>query len=141
MSYRVVILAFFAVASGCSSTDLRRLAPPGIIKYEKIAEKKEPNPAITEEISDYQTNTKAKFPKLGRTPAGRRDRNIPGNRSDGAVSDVTTSLVDQRDKLLEAVGEDEAAAHAERVEIDDLTGSGAELANKNSIAAPSATDE
>lgn len=135
------MLALLLVISGCSSTDFRRLAPPGIIKYEQIASEKEQNPAIAAEIDAYKANTKAKFPVIGRTPAGTSNPNIPGNRNADQLGDQTGSLAERRDKLLEEVAADQNAVEADRTEVDELSSAGANLADDPAITKPAAENE
>ncbi|MEM8771175.1 MAG: hypothetical protein AAGD92_05955 [Pseudomonadota bacterium] len=92
--------------SACTGFEVKRLAPPGIIRYEKIAEEKEPNPTIEEEIAAVRSETKAQFPKVGET-------NASGNRLKKAPqpeAGMLEALVGAREALSVAVETDRAAA-------------------------------
>ncbi len=96
--------------TGCSSLELARFAPPGLVKYEDIASEKPPNPAI-QEILDAQTvASDAEYPDLSQTPS-EKDR--PQKRSSRWVANQTNLLEDSRDTINEAVEAERAQAIAE----------------------------
>lgn len=104
--------------AGCSSFDLSRLAPPGIVKHEEIASEKPPNPAIAEMIAARKQTADPRFPVLSQTPAA----GPPPPRPDRARIDAeTTALVAARETLEAGLAEDRAAAEAESAERDALS--------------------
>lgn len=98
-----VVLGLASVTAGCAGTDLARLAPPGIIRYEKIADEKEPNPTITERIENRREESRPSYPKLGETAAGGAEISpIPNDD----VANVIEGLEKERDNLEMAVETD-----------------------------------
>lgn len=102
----------------CSKASLLRLAPPGILKYEEIASKKPPNPAIVEELAQRKENQAAVFPKLSTMP-GANDR--PNRRATSAIETEIAELANARDSVLAAVAEDQAAVAEELASDEELT--------------------
>lgn len=89
--------------AGCTGLELARLAPPGIIRYERIADEKEPNPTIATQVAERNEAEKPKFPKMGETAAGGAKRTpIPNDRVDREI----TRLESKRDSLSAAVETD-----------------------------------
>ena len=140
------VLGLAAFTVGCAGTDFARLAPPGIIRYEKIAEKKEPNPTIIERISDRREETQARFPKIGETAAGgAKMRPIPKRGVGGLIEtlenerdnldmavetdaletaasmDEAAAIKQTSDELSAAIEDEKAAAARERSEISQET--------------------
>lgn len=103
--------------SGCSSFELSRLAPPGIVKYEEIASEKPPNPAIEEAIAARKKTSDPRFPVLSRTPAAGPP---PPRPKPAEVSAETDALVGARESLEADLAEDRAAAETDRAELDAL---------------------
>ena len=58
--------------SGCETA--KRLAPPGFVKYEDIAQDKPINPEIAQRIAERKSGDEARFPVLSRTPQVRPAR-------------------------------------------------------------------
>lgn len=111
-------LAAILLLQGCSNSTLARFAPPGLVKYEDIASKKPPNPAIEQTVRDYREDTKSRFPVLSETPTAEPAPQIPT----GAVRDATKAdLIEGRDELAKALEQDQAAIDADRAAIGDLT--------------------
>lgn len=111
-------LGFSLLAISCSRADLVRLAPPGIIKYEEIANQKPPNQAIADEVASRKQNEPASFPRLAETP-GEDDR--PDKRPTTEIEAEIAELASARDNLLADVAEDQAAAEAEQASDEELT--------------------
>lgn len=103
----VLSLTLTPMIAGCTGFNFERLAPPGIIRYERIADQKEPNPAIVAELEAYEADKKAKFPKIGETAAGKA--NVE-RASLGAVEAQIKTLEEARDELQEGVESDQRAA-------------------------------
>ena len=106
------------LAQACSTSDLARFAPPGVVKYEDIASKKEPNPAIQERIRERKEGDDVRFPVLSQTP-GASDR--PQRPIAEDIEAASATLTTARDDLAETVANDRALADADRVELDNVT--------------------
>ena len=66
--YALAALAVLTVgAGGC--TTLKRLAPPGFVKYEDLAGDKPKNPVIQERVKAVKAARDAQFPNLSEQPA------------------------------------------------------------------------
>lgn len=111
-------------SAGCSSADLRRLAPPGIIRYEKIADEKPPNPVIEQRVKAYGGNRDAVFPKIGETlsSAGRPSR-MPAAEVDREIE----TLSERRDRLQADVEAERRAADEREAELDAIRAQGETL--------------
>ena len=111
MLARLAVLAAGLAISGCTSFQWSRLAPPGIVKYEHIADEKPQNPAIAEEIAQYQDVERKRFPVLSQTPAaGDPPEPPPAKEVDAALAETVTA----RDGLTQTLDADAAAVEAER---------------------------
>ncbi len=98
-----VALSLASVTVGCAGTDLARLAPPGIVRYERIADEKEPNPTITATVAERREDVRPRFPKLGETAAGGAKMSpIPS----GGIANAIEDLEKERDNLDMAVETD-----------------------------------
>lgn len=121
--------------TGCTGLELARLAPPGIIRYERIADEKEPNPTIAAEVAERGETEKPKFPKLGETAAGGAKRSaIPNKRVERRI----TRLESERDNLSVAVETDmleNSAAAQETHEIETAAQDLSEAINAEKTAA------
>ena len=95
----------------------RRIAPPGIIKYEEIAGDKPPNPAIEEEIRLRKERDKARFPDLALAPS-EADR--PAKRPLAQIDEEIGELAAARDRLAAEVEGDRAAVDVDRETAGDL---------------------
>ncbi len=105
--------------AGCAGVDLARLAPPGIIRYERIADEKEPNPTIVTRIEERRVDEQPRFPKLGETAAGGAKMSKIPNKG---VADEVARLEGERDKLGMAVETDileSGASGSEAVAINE----------------------
>lgn len=122
---RVLIGVGGAMAmTGCTGFDLARLAPPGIIRYEHIADEKEPNPVIVERIEARSEEQKPRFPKLGETTAGgAKLKPIPN----GGIAGEISSLADERDRLDMALETDRLESDAAAMEAGSINEAAAEL--------------
>jgi len=89
---RSFVFSGLALATaGCTSVELARLAPPGIIRYERIADEKEPNPEIVARVEERRVNEQARFPKIGETAAGgAKRRAIPNKEVPGQIERLET---------------------------------------------------
>ncbi len=111
---RYILLFFLGAAllagTGCSSLELARFAPPGVVKYEDIASKKPTNPAI-QEIVDARTGAADKaYPDLSQAPS-EKDR--PRKRSSRWVENQMKLLGETRDTVNGEVEAERALAKAE----------------------------
>lgn len=106
-----------AAVTGCSGLELARLAPPGIIRYERIADEKEPNPTIVERVAERRETIDPEFPKLGETAAGGATRSaIPNESVDAQIA----RLESRRDNLGAAVETDLVETGAAVQETQDI---------------------
>ncbi len=111
------LLCAALLAAGCSDIQWRRLAPPGIVKYEEIAGDKPPNPAIEEEIARRKERDKAQFPDLAHAPS-EADR--PAKRPQALIDEEISELASARDRLAAEIEADQAAVEADRDTAGDL---------------------
>lgn len=63
----IAICVFACLSAGC--TTLKRLAPPGIVKYEDLAGGKPKNPVIANRVKAVRTARDARFPDLSEQPS------------------------------------------------------------------------
>ena len=117
MSKILLILPVLLLSAGCSSDQLARLAPPGILKYEEIASEKPANPAIVEEIENRKEDRKARFPNLSEAPQGLER---PEDRSVDAVEADIDALAAARDALQTEVGKERAATADDRSVLEQI---------------------
>lgn len=102
--------------SGCADLNLARFAPPGFVKYEDIASKKPPNPAIVERVAE-RAETPGEYPVLANTPAaGDRPEKLAAERRDA----MAEFLVQRRDDVAAEVAADRAAAADERAVLAEI---------------------
>jgi len=104
-------------AAGCSSLELARFAPPGIIKYEDIASKKSPNAAMQDIVEKRRIEGEEKFPILSDMPS--RDDLSPVSPPEIRKADIK-SLEDARDELAAAVKKSREQSQADRTEVSLL---------------------
>ena len=100
----------FLAGTGCSSLELARFAPPGVVKYEDIASEKAPNAAIQEVVNASTQASDADYPDLSQTPSAK-DR--PRKRNSAWIENQIVQLGESRDTLNEAVDAERAQAEAE----------------------------
>ncbi len=122
MPYVRQSLAFLTAAgaiavTGCSSLDLARFAPPGVVKYEDIASEKPPNPTIQAAVDERKATPDKEFPKLAETPS-EKDR--PQKRRLSEVNEEIGELAGARDNLNAEVAASREQAEAEMAEIMPL---------------------
>jgi len=103
----VGLAALIAASPGCSS--LKRLAPPGILKYEELAGDQPVNPEIKQRIAERRREIDRRFPDLSAQPSRR-----PAEASMAERDALAAGLIDARDELQAAVEADRAASDAER---------------------------
>ena len=120
----VAAILLILLAGGCAGLDLKRLAPPGIIRYERIADEKEANPVIAEEIRTRRRDNDARFPKIGETAAGgAHTTSIP---NEGVESEIDR-MEAEREALLSALEAERAAMAAEDEDLAQLNEAGTKL--------------
>ncbi len=103
----VGLAALLALAPACTS--LKRLAPPGILKYEELAGDQPVNPEIKERIAERRREIDQRFPNLSEQPS-QRPAEAPLAEREALIEELTAA----RDGLQAAVEEDRAASGAER---------------------------
>jgi len=145
---KLVTAAGLAVlAGGCADLRLSRFAPPGIIKYEDIASKAPPNPAIQQQLDERPKNDDARFPLIAQTPA-----RPPVRRPKEQQQALSDRLVGARDELEADIKDDREAIAAERASAqllserrdrldEDLAGDERAAARERTGPMPSAGDE
>ena len=123
----VVVFPPFAVAAGCADVDLKRLAPPGIVRHENLAKDQPIDPAIKARMEEVASRDAEGFPVLA---------DQPSEAPRGLGSDIRTvqenDLMAKRDALSAASQADRAAADAERLETLE--------AERDALAAGAAQD-
>ncbi len=102
---------------GCSGVQWRRLAPPGILKYEELASKKPPNPVIEEQIAQRKDGEKTHFPNLSQAPS---QSDLPAERSQGEITADIDALAAAREVLAVEVADDRAAVDEDRTTAGDI---------------------
>ena len=95
------------LAGGC--TTMRRLAPPGFVKYEDLAKGRPPNPDMVDRIKESQSKSATRFPSLSEQPATQP---VPPSAADQAV--LLASLKEAGGLLNDEIAADRAAAAAEK---------------------------
>lgn len=135
-----LILSFFAFlgGSGCAGFNAVQLAPPGIIRYERIADEKPANPQVAEQIQQRRTVGEATFPKIGDTAAGGAKR---GPIPDEGVDQAVDELVSARDELKDNVEEDREVAILTDEEAEAINKAADELSKDISNAKAAAARE
>jgi hypothetical protein len=88
---------------------LKRLAPPGIVKYEDRAKGLAVNPAIEARIEERRQEGGGGFPNLSQQPS-----KTPEGIAEPERAAIQTDLLALRDQLNEAVVIDRIAAEQER---------------------------
>ena len=106
-----------AALTGCTKSQLVRFAPPGIFKYEEIANEKPQNPAIEAVLKERKANSNAVFPVISQTP-GRQDRPTPASQKE--LASQLEDLEAARDALTSAVERDRAEAQADLQSAETL---------------------
>ena len=116
-AYLLAATAAFA-ATSCAS-GLKRIAPPGIVKYEDRAKGQPVSPAIEARIETYQKEEAGGFPILGEQPSL-----APAGIAAPERAAMEQALLAERDRVNEAVAADRLLAarangpvEADRVEI------------------------
>ena len=107
-------VAGIVLLGGCET--VKRLAPPGFVKYEDLAKDTPPNPTIEAKIDDREFGEDSRFPNLSNAP------NSPPSAIDPQTREATTeNLIAERERLQNALSADRKAAEAEaRAEADAL---------------------
>lgn len=103
----ILVLAAFA-ATGCAG-GLKRLAPPGIVKYEERAKGQAVNPVIEARIAERHNGGDGGFPALSRQPS-----KVPEGIAEPERTAMESDLLALRDELNDAVAIDRIAADQER---------------------------
>lgn len=97
-------------AGGCAN-GLKRIAPPGIVKYEDRAKGQPASPEIEARIEEYNKEDAGGFPRIGEQPSKAPDGIAAPERAA-----MEAALLQSRDELNEAIAIDRALADAERLE-------------------------
>ncbi len=105
--YAAALLIVWLALPGCAG--LKRLAPPGVIKYENLAGDDPPSPAIKERIAARQNAGAGGFPNLAETPSKKPD-GVPKSAREKEMEELLAA----RDALARAVANDQAASAVER---------------------------
>ncbi len=121
------VFAAALLVMGCSGVQWRRLAPPGILKYEELASEKPPNPVIDEQIAERKDGEKTHFPNLSLAPSLS---DLPPERSQDVLKAEMDALAAARDVLAGEVAVDRAAVDEERKTAGEIIGAGDQLARQ-----------
>lgn len=105
--FSALFLAALA-ATGCAG-GLKRFAPPGLVKYEELANDEPINPAIAERVKEHKKQPGGGFPNLSEQPT-----ELPEGIAKPERDAMLGELLVQRDLLNAAAAEDRAEAAAER---------------------------
>lgn len=105
--YAAALVIGCLALSGCAG--LKRLAPPGVLKYEELAGDQPPSPIIKERIAASKDLGTGGFPNLVETPS-KKPEGIPKATRERESAELLAA----RDALNAAVAEDRAAAASER---------------------------
>jgi hypothetical protein len=101
---------FLALAPGLGAcANLKRFAPPGIVKYEDLAGDKAQNPEIAERVAARKEGRETAYPNLSKTP----QKAPQAIAAETQASDIA-ELAALRDELNAAVAADREEAVAER---------------------------
>lgn len=111
MGAKAYILVIAALAAAGCAGGFKRLAPPGIVKYEELAKDQPPNPVIAERIEAQKDEPGEGFPNLAKQPT-KLPEGIAKPERDAMIAD----LLAERDALNAAMETDRAAAGTERAE-------------------------
>ncbi|MCB2113209.1 MAG: hypothetical protein R3C42_03125 [Parvularculaceae bacterium] len=107
-------VSYFLIAllasAGCAN-GLKRIAPPGIVKYEDRAKGEPVSPEIEARIETHNRERAGGFPTLGEQPGRAPDGIAAPERAA-----MEASLLQARDELNEAISNDRRLADAERLE-------------------------
>jgi predicted lipoprotein len=103
-----LVLAAVLVATGCAG-GLKRLAPPGIVKYEDLEKDTPVNPVIAARVEEYKDKEAGGFPKLAEQPQEPPVGIAPPERIA-----MEEGLIALRTELTASIEADRVAAAAER---------------------------
>ena len=136
--YRVAFLALAALAlSACAGW--KRLAPPGIVRYENLAGDQPQNPQIKERVAERKAERTPVFPDLTQTPKGP-----PEPLGDAEQDALKADILAARDALNENVAADRTAAEEVRATPIALPGENGALSledARDALAEKLETDE
>lgn len=125
----ILLLTAFA-ATGCAG-GLKRLAPPGIVKYEERAKGLAVNPVIKARIEQRRQEGGGGFPVLSQQPS-----KTPEGIAEPERAVMQTDLLVLRDQLNDAVVIDRIAAEQERAApLEDVRNALGEAVLKDTAAA------
>jgi hypothetical protein len=105
--YAAALMIVSIALSGCAG--LKRLAPPGVIKYENLEGDQPPSPLIKERIAARRDAGTGSFPNIGATPS-KKPAGVPKKVREQQTAD----LIAARDALNAAVAADRTSAASER---------------------------
>jgi hypothetical protein len=108
--YAFAALAVLTAAMG-GCTTMKRLAPPGFVKYEDLAGDKPKNPVIQERVKAVKQARDARFPNLSEQPSAAPEP-MPVAERDVHL----TSLVSVGSALTEQIAADRLAAEIDLTE-------------------------
>lgn len=103
-----LVLASVLAATGCAG-GLKRLAPPGIVKYEDLEKDTPVNPVIAARVEEYKDKEAGGFPKLAEQP-----QKAPAGIAPPERVAMEEGLIALRTELTASIETDRAAAAAER---------------------------
>jgi len=115
--------ALAILLGACSNAQLVRFAPPGIIKYEKLAGDQPPNPIIEQRIEERVEDSDSPFPVIAQTPS----QSSPARPAEQRQK-LTTGLEEKRDGLDVAIEADWEGVAQDRTRSETLSDKRARLA-------------
>lgn len=118
---KAIALAIILAAGGCSSADLARLAPPGLIRYEDLSKGEPVDPQIAGRIEERKAMGKGRTPNLSEQP-----QEIPAGMPTQERLDKVAALRAQKEALEAAIAAERAAAEAERASMRQAPEAGRE---------------
>lgn len=101
-----LILCSAMVLSGCAV--MKRLAPPGFVKYEEISDQKPPNPVIVQRIEEIRAQKSKGYPNLSEQPQA-----APARPTESARTDELARLSARGADLRAGLARDQASMAAD----------------------------
>ena len=111
MAAKSMYLLILGLCVGCSSEDLKRVAPPGFIRYEDLAKGEPISPALKSKMEEVAADKNVDYPVLHEQPDAR-----PRVHDDATVKVIEDALLARREALQAQIDKARRNADAERAE-------------------------
>jgi len=108
--YLTLVVTSSVVLGACSNVDLKRFAPPGIIRYENLAKDQPVNPVVDAKIDEIKSRKRKAFPVLSEKAFDAPDGINAKTRESAEVE-----LIEKRESLEARIADSRTAAAAERI--------------------------